>query len=158
MDPAMLLTAAAGAVVGISGAILSWQARRDTQRHQTAAERVEEQKTRLAETQQAVDTYERLTERLAVERRRASERADEAEAALERERAAHRATRADAEAQAARCRAAQTELLEALATLRQVVADEIAAEAAADAVTASRPHPHLGTDPVPTTQKEGGQA
>ncbi len=94
VDPAALLTAFTGGVVGLAGVLQANRARRETVRQQQAANTVAQGQARLEETQQAlaaqsgvIATLERQTDRAVTRAEVAEQRAEDAEKLAESLRA-----------------------------------------------------------------------
>lgn len=140
---AALIVALTGLASFVVGTLLTRRGRRETQRQKAAADQALADKTRLAETQQALDATRKRAETAEAGEERWRVRADELEVEVDQERDRRRTTLADQEA---RCQRTVAQLHDVVETLRGVVVDEISRAAAGLQVAAVRAHPH---DPLP---------
>jgi chromosome segregation ATPase len=146
-DPAAIITACAGLLGVVGGLLVSRRGQRETAKQEAVADRVEADKTKLEETQQALDSYGLLTSVISRERDsageradraeeradRAATRADKAEDALDRERKAHARDREAWEKQEEHHQAQVRSMLEGIAVIRAALVSEVA-KAAADSL------------------------
>lgn len=141
-----MLVAVTGFLVGAAGIYLNYKGMRDQRRQQDAANLALRDKSRIDETQMNLDAAMARAEKAEAASDRKDTRIDALQARvnqLEQEvDEAHLLRRQQLSAANADCREHQNQLVDALATLRAVVVDEMARAAADTVLHEAREHPH----------------
>lgn len=143
---AAVIVALTGALATIGALVQNRRGRAEQARQQTAADQALSDKTRLDETQQALDATERRAERAEAGEERKQLRIEQLESDLDAERDRRRR---ELQAQEVRCRSTHERLVDTITTLQTVVVDEISRAAAGEAVAMVRPHPHEALPDLP---------
>lgn len=145
MDASMIV-AITGAVVGLGGLALNLRGQSAQRIEQQAANAVLSTKTRLDETQQALDASTRRAElaesgerALREENQRLRGDVDRLEDEVDEATSLRRHMLSQQEA---RCREQLTQITDVAITLRKIVTDEAARAAAAVVLDRALPHPH----------------
>ena len=154
MDIAQLVTALTGILALLSGFVISRRGQQATAREQTVADHVASDRSRLEETQQALDTYELLARTLTAEAQRTTASADKLRSDLEEERRAHTVDTVAFAVIEQRCRTQSATVVDGLAVLQTNLTTDDALRMIRRIRDDITDHPH-DTTPIRTASWHG---